>query len=280
MAGRFRRGAEKVVLLVTAATGIGVVVLDLVGLLDKMASGDLIPKVTLIVLSSVTVFLLFEIHRLQALDKIEQRLAGLDIQALAETLKHEHYAGLVKVHHQFSDEHFGERVCDAKQVTILNTWIPNLENLERDILNAVNKRAEVRIMLLHPNSMVTGLRNDALRDRGVDRKDDHVKTGIKHCLDILETLQQQVNKRRLGNLKVRVYNSLPSVSVYRADDHYLVGVFLHRQLAIHSPQFEIVGAQSVLGQSIQRELDTLWGIGKDVDLKDWPRSIDINRADR
>jgi hypothetical protein len=54
-----------------------------------------------------------------------------------------------------------------------------------------------------------------------------------------------------------VFNSLPAVAVYQVDDHYLVSMFLHGQLAIHTPQFEIEGAETVLGRRIQNEIDTL-----------------------
>ncbi|WP_340688234.1 hypothetical protein LCL61_19920 [Amycolatopsis coloradensis] len=75
-----------------------------------------------------------------------------------------------------------------------------------------------------------------------------------------------------------MFNSQASVSVYRADGRYLVSMFLHGQLAIDSPQFEIEGTHdTVLGEQIQRELDTLWDIGRDVDLGDWNRSIDMIR---
>ena len=36
-------------------------------------------------------------------------------------------SGVVEVHKRFPDDAFAARVAKAKQVTILNTWIPNLE---------------------------------------------------------------------------------------------------------------------------------------------------------
>jgi hypothetical protein len=32
-----------------------------------------------------------------------------------------------------------------------------------------------------------------------------------------------------------------------------------------------------MGREIQQELDTLWSIGRDVDLDDWRRSVDTNQ---
>jgi len=274
--GKLRRRAERLGLGTIAILGIAVLAADTLGWLDRLANGDAIPKITLLMLSTVTIFLLLEVERFQTLDKIEASLANLDIQGIAQTLRREHYAGAVKVHRRFLDTDFSKYLGRAKHVTILNTWIPNLQMLRSDLEAALNRRAEVRILLLHPKSMVTGLREQALRERGVTEIDEPVRDGIERCLGILDTMCRQLDARRRSKLKVRVFNSLPSVSVYRADDHYLVSMFLHGQLAIDSPQFEIEGADTVLGRQIQRELDTLWEIGHDVDPTNWTRSIDIN----
>lgn len=275
MSRNLRRRAERAALAVMASLGIVVLAANELGWLDRLAPGGVIPKITLLILSTVTIFLLLEVERLQTLDKIEASLANLDIQGIAAALRDKHYAGLVKVHPRFSEELFGEYVGKAKQVTILNTWIPNLELLREDLEQALKRRAEVRILLLHPKSMVTGLRERALRERGVDQGGEPVRDGIERCLKVLHSMHRDLDDRRRGKLRVRVYNSLPAVSVYRADEHYLVSVFLHGQLAINSPQFEVDGAETPLGRQVQRELDTLWDIGHDVALDDWQRGIDL-----
>lgn len=275
MPGKLRRRAERSVLALMALLGITVLGADALGWLDRLAPAGVIPKITLLILSTVTIFLLLEVERFQTLDTIEASLANLDIQGMAEALREKHYAGLVKVHPQLSEELFGEYVAQAKQVTILNTWIPNLDRLRNDLEQALKRRAEVRILLLHPKSHVTDLREQALRKRGVYNAVKPVRSEIEHCLITLHSVHRQLDERRRGKLKVRIYNTLPAVAVYRADEHYLVSMFLHDQLAIHSPQFEISGTGTVLGRQIQKELDTLWEIGHDVDLSDWPRSTDI-----
>ncbi|MGH3759738.1 hypothetical protein [Actinophytocola sp.] len=259
-----------------AVLGIAVFAADTLDWFDRVANGAAIPKITLLMLSTVTIFLLLEMERFQTLDKIEASLANLDIQGIAQTLRREQYAGLVKVHERFLESDFSKYLGRAKHVTILNTWIPNLHMLRTDLEAALNRRAEVRILLLHPKSMVTGLREQALRERGMKEIDEPVRDGIQRCLAILESVYRQADQRRRSKLKIRVFNSLPSVSVYRADDHFLVGMFLHGQLAIDSPQFEIHGSDTILGRQIQKELDTLWEVGHDVDPGNWTRSIDIN----
>lgn len=275
MPSRMRHRAERFGLALMAFLGIVVLVLDLLGWLDRFAPGGTIPKITLLVLSTVTVVLLLEVDRFQALEKLDTRLGLLDIEEKAKKLKDKHYAGLLKVHPHLVDDIFIEYVRSAKKVTILNTWIPNLGALLPALVEAVNRGAEVRVLLLFPNSGVAKLRTAALLAGGVKKPDDRVKIGVQHCLAELANACDGVKQRRRGCLRVKVYNTLPSISVYRADGHYLVGMFLHGQLAINLPQFEIDGVNSVLAQRVQGELDTLWKIGQELDLDDWENGLDL-----
>jgi hypothetical protein len=120
-----RRRAERVVLGAMALLGIVVLLADLLGWLDRLSPGGTIPKITLLVLSTVTLFLLLELERFQTLDNIEARLAELDIEGIAQRLKSERYAGVVSVHERFAEEAFIQHARTAKRVTILNTWIPS-----------------------------------------------------------------------------------------------------------------------------------------------------------
>lgn len=279
MGSSLRRRAERLALAVMAATGIAVVVADLVGWLDSAAASNALPKITIVILSTVTLFLLLEIARFETLDNINSQLSKLDIDAIAGRLRNEHFAGVTKVHPRLIEEEYLSYVARARdELTILNTWIPNLQRLQEAIAEAIiSRRVQVRILLLFPHSGVAQLRDEALRTVRDPAQQDNVREGVERCLSILEHIHRQIGAERHELLTVRVYNSLPSISVYRADSTYFVSVFLHGQLAIDSPQFEINGTDTVMGREVQRELDTLWGIGHDVDLRDWRRSLQAMR---
>jgi hypothetical protein len=274
-----RRKAEKLALAVIAGCGIAVLVADLLGWLDRLAPDGALPKITLLILSTVTLFLLLEVGRFETLDNISLQLSKLDIDGIAGRLRREHYAGVTKVHPRFSEDAYLRYVDSARdEITILNTWIPNLHRLEQSLSDAiVNRRVQVRILLLFPNSGVAQLRDEALRGVRDPALQENVKEGVERCLSILEFILKRIGDERSGQLQVRVYNSLPSISVYRADTTYFVSMFLHGQLAIDSPQFEINGLDTILGNVVQHELDTLWGVGHDVDLHDWRRSLQAMR---
>ncbi|MET9882843.1 hypothetical protein ABZZ20_06685 [Streptomyces sp. NPDC006430] len=286
MNSEFRYRAERVALALMATSGVVVLLADLFGWLDALAPGGALPKVTLLILSTVTVFLLLEIDRLRKLDdvqaqvtaldaNIEAHLSKLDIDSVAQQLKQEHYSGVVKVHRRFPEDEFTEFVHGAgEEVVILQTWIPNLEHLESALKKAiVDRQVPVRIMLLHPASPVAGLRDEALtavRDRALAVD---VRASVERCLAGLAELYLAIREESRPRLQVRVYNSLPSIAVFKVDGHFLVSSFLHGQLAIDSTQTEIDGDDTVMGAEVRKELDTLWRIGSDVDLRAWRDSI-------
>jgi hypothetical protein len=273
MPGRMRHRAERIGLAVMALLGIAVLGLDLTGLLDQM--GSAIPRITLLIVSTVTIFLLMEVERFQALDRLDNRLALLDVEEKAKQLKDKQYAGLVKVHDDLADIVFCDYVRSARTISILNTWIPNLRALLGALVMAANRGAEVRILLLDPYSDAAKLRSSALQAGGAKGSGDRVMLEVRNCIADLAEARERIRAENRDRLQVKLYNSHPSISVYRADDHYLVGMFLHKHLAINLPQFEVDGGDTVLGNSVRGELDTLWNrVGRDLDLENWENQLE------
>lgn len=148
-----RYRVERIALALMSISGVVVLIADLFGWLDALAPGGALPKVTLLILSTVTVFLLLEIDRLRKLDVVEAQvtrlddtlrtqvarldssfqaqLAKLDIDTVAQQLKQENYLGVIRVHPEFPDVDFNAFVEGATQeVAILQTFIPNLVHLQ------------------------------------------------------------------------------------------------------------------------------------------------------
>jgi len=271
-----RHWAEKISLALLASAGFVVALADLLGWLDEISGA--LPKITLLILSTVTLFLLLEIDRLKLLDNVSAQLSKLDIDTIAGELKREHYGGVTKVHQSLSEDMFIARLESAERdVAILQTWIPNLHRLETALEEAVKRQVRVRILLLQPTSLVVDLRTEALRLVQDPARSPDVKANVEICLSILASIFKNTGSDQ-ELLQVRVYNSLPAIAVYRADEHYFVSSFLHGQLAIDSPQTEIEGNDTAMARAVHRELETLWRIGCDVDLRNWRRSIDIMRS--
>ncbi|MFI6942782.1 hypothetical protein ACIBI4_26240 [Streptomyces sp. NPDC050418] len=264
-----RHQAERFALALTTAAGPLTILADVLGLLDEVAPNG-VQMVTLLILSSVTVFLLLEVRRFEVLDRVERRLATLALD------ERERYGGVQRVHPEFPTTRVKALVRQARtEVSVLQTWMPNLDVLKEDLEHVLTAPGcvEVRILLLFPSSEVADLRREALRDMPTASTPVNVKDAIENNLDCLARLRAGLPTDHRGRLKVRLYNSLPSMAVYRADETYVVSSFLHAQLAISSPQTEIEGCDTARGAEVEKELDTLWQIGKDVELTDWRRSV-------
>ena len=97
-----------------------------------------------------------------------------------------------------------------------------------------------------------------------------VRPGIEHCLDVLAAVSQMVDDRHRGRLRVRLYDSLPSISLYGVDDRAFVSFFMHGHLAVKSPQLEMHRSRSLMGRCAFEEMAALWSLGDEiVDLGQW-----------
>jgi hypothetical protein len=179
------------------------------------------------------------------------------------------YGGIVRVHPDFPNSLFKECIKSSKTIIILNTWIPNIDSFEKDLVHAINNNAKVYILMLYPNSGIADLRNDAL-----ELKRRTVRGSVEECLSILKNISGQIRNENKRNLRVRLYNSLPSISVYAANERLFVSVFFHKRLAVNSPQIEVQYVNSTLGVCISEEIHTLWNIGQEIsNIEDYETEV-------
>ena len=134
----------------------------------------------------------------------------------------------------------------------------------------------MRILMLFPDSRVASLRSEALLGtKQAPFREDHVRLGVRHCLDVLGAIASMVDSEHRRYLRVRLYHSLPAVAVYGVDERAFVSPFLHGQLAVNTPQIEVLGQESLLGRAVFREVETLWEIGQEFgDVTQWRMDLD------
>jgi hypothetical protein len=184
----------------------------------------------------------------------------------------------VRVHRNLDYHLLVELMADAEEIVILNTWIPELNILADALVDALERGTYVSILMLYPDSQVARLRSDALQTQG-RRREDRVNPGVKHCLEVLASIARSLDEDTRRHLRVRLYHSLPSLSIYGVDDRAFVSVFLHGQLAVKSVQIEVLGQDSVMGALAFGELAALWEIGREFeDITRWETEMrDIGR---
>jgi hypothetical protein len=251
---------ERFSLFAMAGVGTAAIMSDQFTWLERFLPPEALPKVTLLVLCGITLFLLLEMERFSSIDEMKELLEGM------RRSRDNTYAGLEQVHNRLDYAKFEQRMRTADRVTILNTWIPNLELLEEPLEGVIRRGGEVRVLLVAPASPVVKLRDEALRAGGLDQVSYDVHGEVDRCVQILTRIHRRLPSRRRCGLQVRMFDSQPSMAVYQADDRYLVSVFPHGRLAINSAQFDIRGDDTELGRQVRREIDTLWQIGREEEL--------------
>jgi hypothetical protein len=185
-------------------------------------------------------------------------------------------SGIVRVHRNLDYNLLLDYMAEAEEIVILNTWIPELNILDDALVEALARGTYVSILMLYPDSHIAQLRSQALQGSTQARfREDRVRPGVRHCLEVLAAIARTLDDDGRRHLRVRLYDSLPSISVYGVDDRALFSVFLHGQLAVKSPQIEVQGQDSLMGRLVFRELETLWGIGQEFkDLEQWETELD------
>lgn len=189
--------------------------------------------------------------------------------------------GIAGVHPHLDYHRLVEHIAEASEVTILNTWIPGIDILADALADALERGTTVSILLLHPQSRIAQLRSHGLQGPGRGRfRQEIVRPAIEHCLDVLAAVSQMIDDSHRSRLRVRLYDTLPSISLYGVDQHAFVSFFMHGQLAVRSVQIELLGQQSLLARSAYAELATLWDLGHELtDIRDWRSDAHIDPAD-
>lgn len=184
-------------------------------------------------------------------------------------------SGIVRVHKNLDYHLLVDLMAEAEEIVILNTWIPDLNILDDALVEALARGTYVSILMLYPDAQIARLRNQSLQGAPHTRvREDRVRPGVRHCLEVLAAIARTAGQEARGHLRVRLYHSLPSISVYGIDDRAFFSVFLHGQLAVKSPQIEVEGQDTLMGRLVFRELETLWETGHEFeDLEQWESEL-------
>ncbi|MFN6337120.1 MAG: hypothetical protein ACK41W_00080 [Cyanobacteriota bacterium] len=115
--------------------------------------------------------------------------------------------------------------------------------------------------MIDPYGHAASLRSESVSKNPSSTKDIDVRLQVKACLhelnEIAETLGDQGQKYK-DCLRVKLYRTLPSVSIYSTKGLTLVGTFLHAKKAIEGPQFAISTSASFVEDAYTKEFDLIW----------------------
>lgn len=148
-------------------------------------------------------------------------------------------------------------------IDILQTFAPNLSDLRALLTISIQRQIRVRILLAWPYSKIVMAREQALKTYSPVKLHPNPafnisSEGIRN-LELLENILTSLENNH--NFELRLYDTIPSMSIYKVNDYALVGFFLPDRLAIESFQLELNLNSSFMSDDITSNFSTTWDMG-------------------
>jgi hypothetical protein len=183
--------------------------------------------------------------------------------------------GLTNIHSHFPNEVFQQKIdnilhsedLQERKVDILQTFAPNLDIYTKQFIQCVENDVSVRILLAWPYSEAAKLREDVLRKYANNSVANDLKN-LNICDQVignLETLQGVIEK--VGNtelFQIKLYDTLPSLAIYRAGHYLLAGLFLHGTLAVDTFQLELSldASNNFVADTLKQDFELMWDVAR------------------
>ncbi len=184
--------------------------------------------------------------------------------AALERLLHNQEHAKQNVHEENDHKVDDSPVENHKEVAILQTFAPNLEHYRTHLSRCLQAGVRVRILLAWPYSLAAGLREEVLKRYAAEplAEDFAIQSSV---IANLETLEATIRAcRHPANLEIRLYDTLPSLSLYRAGSTLLAAPFLHGALAIHTFQLELDlrASDALLTGTLLNDFERMWTVAR------------------
>jgi len=179
--------------------------------------------------------------------EIFKSIAGI-IQREFDRQRKQSSLGVIDVCSRFPTTKFSEIVESAKEIQIFQTWLPNINDLLPSLFVAAKQDADIKILLLDPDSDVAHLRANELGYK----KSDFVADQIRANLQELEVITKEYN-----NVEVRLYPSLPSFAIYKASHITFLGFYWSTTQSVQNFQVEL-NSQGEFGVEVAKHFEKIW----------------------
>jgi hypothetical protein len=194
--------------------------------------------------------------------------------------------GLNHIHPVFPRDMFGKAIdqmigvkdLESCQVDILQTFAPNLNDYSEHLVRCIQNGIQIRILLAWPYSEAAKLREEVLRKYANSMEDVDIREYVIANLETLEKIIKITGNSQL--LKIKLYDTLPSLAIYRAGDFMLAAPFLHGSLAINTFQLELAldVANQMLVSTIQKDFELMWQVARYLDpdpRRNWRNDLKV-----
>lgn len=178
-------------------------------------------------------------------------------------------AGLIRMSLDFPVRTYSDWLQEARSgIRILNTWTHTFVRYDKLFKEAVERGADLQVLLLDPSSPFA-------RQRSLDLNlnSEEVPKNIRASVRQMASLYMELGGDD-GRLELRLFNRLPSFSMHLVDDRGFIGFFPHATRTTGFPLWEI-RMDSPFGEHVHDEFERIWEHSTPVDLSPYlPASVE------
>lgn len=154
--------------------------------------------------------------------------------SVAKSMKSRLY-GVKDIHDRFNNQSFIDALKESEKLYILQTYAPNIADLETAISDFLADGGKAKIALLNPKSDFVKIRASETSDLHPTREAFEEKiNGNARNLS-----RSAVNKNNGGQLILAYYDRSPGICMYATEHMMWVAPYLTKKDAVVAPQLEI-----------------------------------------
>lgn len=215
---------------------------------------------------SALITLIFEFSLRDSFLKAMKEQLNKVISKNFERVNNLNNSGIIDIHNRIPIDRLENVFGNSKkEIKILQTWIPEVQSLQRHFRNVIQSQGQVRILLLDPNSVLAGYRN---RNLGFDENKNQVSLKIEDTIETLKVFYRTLKDKdeKLGKFIIKVYDFPYSFCLYSGDSHSFTGWYWVNHLTSETCHLELINNQSELSNLMSEHFDYLWENSKEVAL--------------
>lgn len=164
-------------------------------------------------------------------------------------------SGVIGVFPKLPIDQLEREISRAQEVCILQTWSDNILLLQPAILSVAKAHGRVRLLLIHPKSIM-------LKYRAKEYKD-----GSFSARELRKRVSDQIHEMKVfcqsegisDRVRIRTYDGTPVIAIYKVDDIVYIGMFWRTGSAMQCPQIKATGKTGYYVRWAEKHFESIWG---------------------
>ena len=162
--------------------------------------------------------------------------------------------GVKQIHDGLPHELLRSHLRQMDKLIFLQTFVADMVQLEYGLKEFFERKGSARVLLLDYESPIVNIRSKEIRNVSCSLFRESIISNIGSFLDMGEE-----------NVEVRLYDSIPSVSIYGDKSTFFVGNYLRDHHAVQGPILEV--RDGFYMKKLSDHFESIWASSKILDIK-------------